>query len=323
MSEPAVGSQAEEKHFFDEKQKELGWAVPPESDDQPRFAAFVHYDWLQDTGQLIPRVSHVVLAVTDLDRSEAWYRDFFGLDVVGRDLTGEDKPHSVLRTNSGELVILVQRDTVAPMHAMGVHHAFTMTPNQYRRMLDRAKAKSHEMGVFRADFLAPGEYGLNFEDPDGHGVELDTTTIEADQNVPPGVGVVDCGPVDRFALGDVRVSNEGNFFLVRLAEGFLAMTRRCTHMNGVLTYDKDHWRFFCPYHHACFDRRGDPLGGQPALDALRLNPVTLSADGHVLVNTDEIIPREFFDPSQAVSWGSGARGQGPVGRTTSSLTSNP
>lgn len=295
--QPVVGS----GRLFDDKQREMGQAVPPASDEMPRFAAFVHYDWLRDTGQLIPRISHLVLGVTDLERSEAWYRDFFGLDVVGRDLTNEPTPHSVLRTNSGELVILVQQETVAPKEATGVHHAFTATPNQYRRMLERMNAANYEVGVSRADFIAPGEYGLNFEDPDCHGVEIDTTTREADQNVPPGVGVVDCGPAEGLKAGDVRISNEGNFFLVRLPEGFLAMTRRCTHMNGICGYDKDHWRFTCPYHHASFDRRGDSVGGQPGLNALRLNPISFSDAGHVLVDTDEIIEREFYDVSQVVA----------------------
>ena len=30
--------------------------------------------------------SHLVVDVTDLDRSEAFYRDVLGLEVVGRDL---------------------------------------------------------------------------------------------------------------------------------------------------------------------------------------------------------------------------------------------
>lgn len=292
------------QHYFDEKQKEAVWAVPAESDEQPHYAAFVSFDWLRDTGQLNPRMSHLVLGVTNLDRSEAWYQDFFQMDVVGRGLTDEARPHSVLRTNNGQLLVLVQEEQVTAIRpgTLGVHHAFTMTPNQYRRMLERAKARGYDVGVFRADFLAPGEYGLNFEDPDGHGVEIDTNTAEADENVPPGVGVVDCGPAERFDVGDVRISNEGNFFLVRVPEGFLAMTRRCTHMNGLLGYDKDHWRFTCPFHHASFDRRGDPMGGQPGLNALRLNPVSFNSAGHVLVNTDEIIERECYQPGQAASY---------------------
>ncbi|HEY4134151.1 MAG TPA: VOC family protein, partial [Alphaproteobacteria bacterium] len=35
---------------------------------------------------LVDGFSHLVVQVTDLDRSEAFYRDVFGLDIIGRDL---------------------------------------------------------------------------------------------------------------------------------------------------------------------------------------------------------------------------------------------
>ena len=63
--------------------------------------------------QVIERFSHLVIGVTDLDRSEAWYRDVLGLDLMGRNLTGEKQPHAVLQMNTGQLLILVQHDQLA------------------------------------------------------------------------------------------------------------------------------------------------------------------------------------------------------------------
>src|SRR5205085_1954027 len=58
--------------------------------------------------------SHMVLEVGDLDGSERWYRDVVGLDVVGRGLMAEERPHSVLRMNSGQLLVLLEVEHPEP-----------------------------------------------------------------------------------------------------------------------------------------------------------------------------------------------------------------
>jgi Rieske Fe-S protein len=101
-------------------------------------------------------------------------------------------------------------------------------------------------------------------------------------------------------VGDVKVFKDGNFFLVRLRDGFLALTRWCTHMNGRLVYQRAHWRFWCPYHGAIFDRRGEPIGDRADVCPLRRNPIQLSPDGHLLVDTDQVLERESYAPDQAL-----------------------
>jgi hypothetical protein len=39
-----------------------------------------------------------------------------------------------------------------------------------------------------------------------------------------------------------------------------------------------------------------------ACDPLRLHPVTFNAEGHVLVDTDEVIERTGFSPNQVAAW---------------------
>ena len=63
---------------------------------------------------------------------------------------------------------------------------------------------------------------------------------------------------------------------------------------------KEHYRFWCPFHAMTYDRSGDPLWGRPDVCALRLNPVTFGPDGHVFVDTDTVIDRERYEPGQAV-----------------------
>jgi Rieske Fe-S protein len=116
----------------------------------------------------------------------------------------------------------------------------------------------------------------------------------------PGVGVVDCGPADNYQVGEVKLFKDGNFFLVRQPEGFLALSRWCTHLNGKVVYQQAHWRFWCPFHGAIYERSGAPIGDRPDVCPLRLNPIRFGADGRVLVDTDQVVERDQSEPGQAV-----------------------
>ena len=128
------------------------------------------------------RFSHLMLAVSDVGRSEKWYQEVVGLDLLGRDLTAEERPHSVLRMNTGQLLILVQ----VPEEEMrtnlgmstGVHHAFMTTPNQYRRAITRMEEMGFDLVDYRAQFRAYGEFSSNFKDPDGHRLQLQCYGME-------------------------------------------------------------------------------------------------------------------------------------------------
>jgi catechol 2,3-dioxygenase-like lactoylglutathione lyase family enzyme len=279
-------------------QRERARSVPPPSDERAEVGGHSFLPSVLSGSGLVKGFSHLVIEVTDLERAEAWYQDIAGLDPLGRDLTNEDRPHSVLQLNTGQMVILVQSDRVET--GAGMHHAFMLTPNQYRRMMDRVLAAGYDLVDIRAQFRAHGEYSINITDPDGHRIQFQCNSPESRTIIRPGVGVVDCGPAEGYRVGDVKLFKQGDFFLARRPEGFLAMTRWCTHLNGRIIYQREHWRFYCPYHQSTFDRCGDPIGGEPNLMALRLNRVSFSPDGHVLVNTDDVMQRDLFDASQAV-----------------------
>jgi Rieske Fe-S protein len=249
---------------------------------------------------LVERLSHLVLPVEDVDRAERWYHEVFGLDILGRNLLNEEGEHAVLSTNEGHLLVLVKSDHVVNMRpgTMSIHHAFHVTPNEYRRAQQRLIELGYDLVNIRADLMAVGEYSINLVDPDGHRVEYTCTGPEAWTILKPDRGIVDCGPAASYKVGDVKTFGEGNFFLVRVPEGFLALSRWCTHMNGKMVWQKEHWRFFCPFHEATYNRCGEVTGG-PAEAPMRLNPISFSSEGHVLVNTDEVIAREACDPSQA------------------------
>src|SRR5713101_3665989 len=123
--------------------------LPNPSDELPIF-----YGCEPEPDDLVEHFSHLAVAVTDLGRSEAWYRDVVGLDVLGRGLTAEPRPHSVLQMNTGQLVILIQYEEIdrAAQNAQGVHHGFALTQNQYRRAVDRLREHGLEVVAQREEF---------------------------------------------------------------------------------------------------------------------------------------------------------------------------
>lgn len=274
--------------------------LPTQSDELAPYAGHGH---LPDKVEHVSgRFSHFLIEVTDLDRSEAWYRDVIGMDVLGRNLTAEPEPHSLLQMNTGQLFILVQKDTVEPRRpgSSSIHHGFLLTPNQYRRAQERLKSFGYDIADTREQFRARGEYSMDIYDPDDHRYQIQAYGPEANEILLPGVGVVDCGPASGYRTGQVKLFKDGNFYLVRLKDGFLALSRWCRHMNGRVVWQKEHWRFWCPFHAMTYDRAGDPLWGRPDVCALRLNAVSFNDEGHVLVDTDQVIDRDCYQPEQAV-----------------------
>jgi Rieske Fe-S protein len=87
---------------------------------------------------------------------------------------------------------------------------------------------------------------------------------------------------------------------VRIEEGFLAVSRWCTHMNGLLSWKKEHWHFYCPMHGAMFNRKGESLPCSREAPTLRLHPLTIDSDGTITVDPDTAIERDGFSPDQAV-----------------------
>jgi catechol 2,3-dioxygenase-like lactoylglutathione lyase family enzyme len=246
--------------------------------------------------------SHLVVDVTDLDRSEAFYRDVLGLEVIGRDLLDEVGPNSTLALNTRHRFVLVQVPKVQPFrpNSSSIHHALLLTGEQFERAEERFRQMGFAVGDNRAQFRAVGDRSIDIFDPDGHRYQIQTFNPEARVFVSENVGEIDCGNVRDYAPGDVKPFGKGKFFVVCRDGGFMALSRWCTHRMGLLAWKPEHWCFYCPMHGATYDRKGENTSYYFDIPPLRAHPLSIGADGTIRVRPDEIIEREKFEPSQLV-----------------------
>lgn len=237
---------------------------------------------------------HVVLQVADLDRAEQFFGETLELEPLGRDLWPEDGPNSSFLTDTGQYLVLVQVDRMDP-EGPGVHTNFMVPPDRYQALYDRLKGLGFIVVDHRAEQRSVGELSTYFGDPDGHHLQITALSAEAFIVPAAGRGKVVAGRLEDFPIGAVSHIKEGKFFLVRLGDGILALNEVCTHMRCNVTYQPEHYRFYCACHYNKFTRTGAHIGhtrGTPPLHAYAVEMV----DGQLVVDTDISHPRA---PSEA------------------------
>ena len=109
--------------------------------------------------------------------------------------------------------------------------------------------------------------------------------------------IITAGPVDSFTPGSVTAFVRGRFYLSRLEEGgFLALSRKCTHLGCTVPWIEKDKKFECPCHASAFDITGDVIN-PPAPRALDIYQVFIE-NNIVKVNTGKLIKRSEFRPEQ-------------------------
>jgi len=112
-------------------------------------------------------------------------------------------------------------------------------------------------------------------------------------------GILEAGSVDKFALNSVTAFVRGKFYLVRLENGgFLALSRKCTHLGCTVPWSSRDVRFVCPCHASVYDIRGEVVTA-PAPRPLDLHPVFIE-NNIVKVDTNQVVKRNTFRPEQVV-----------------------
>ena len=110
---------------------------------------------------------------------------------------------------------------------------------------------------------------------------------------------IDAGPVSNFNPNTVTAFPRGQFYLACLQDGgFMALSRRCTHLGCTVPWVAAENQFVCPCHASAFDIRGDAIK-PPASRPLELFRVRIE-NNIVTVNTSDRIKRTAFRDNQIV-----------------------
>lgn len=105
--------------------------------------------------------------------------------------------------------------------------------------------------------------------------------------------VIEAGPAEKFPLDSVTAFVRGKFYLVRLEDGgFLALSRKCTHLGCTVPWVSKEKKFVCPCHSSTFDIRGAVVS-PPAPRALDIYHVFME-NKIVKVDTGKKIKRTEF-----------------------------
>jgi len=111
--------------------------------------------------------------------------------------------------------------------------------------------------------------------------------------------IIEAGPVESFRPYSVAAFVRGKFYLCRLEDGgFLAISRKCTHLGCTVPWLDKEKRFACPCHGSSFDIRGGVIS-PPAPRALDLYNLFIE-NNIVKVDTGRRIKRSEFRADQVV-----------------------
>ncbi len=113
----------------------------------------------------------------------------------------------------------------------------------------------------------------------------------------PSNRMIVVGGVADFQPGSVTLVRKGHCYLVRLEDGgFLALSRKCTHLGCAVSWNATRKRFECPCHGSIFDRTGNVIKS-PASRALDRFKVIIA---HDVVSVDISTPlrRSRFQEKQ-------------------------
>jgi catechol 2,3-dioxygenase-like lactoylglutathione lyase family enzyme/nitrite reductase/ring-hydroxylating ferredoxin subunit len=236
---------------------------------------------------------HIVFDVSDLDRSKHFYEEVIGLDPVPETQFPLEPgaPSAAFRTAADQYVVLVQSETVQPDGPAG-HTNFMLDPNDYPAVFERLKREECLVHDHLADQgrRSVGVLSTYFDDPDGRRLQITAYTDEAFQLPAAEKGKIVVGRVEDFPVGSVTHNKEGKFFLVRLEGGVVALNQVCTHQQCPITYQPEHYRFWCTCHNRKFTRLGEQIAVHRDVPPLHRYDLEI-VDGQIVVDTDRTIPR--------------------------------
>ena len=117
------------------------------------------------------------------------------------------------------------------------------------------------------------------------------------RRVKPKTNLLNAGPISNFPKGSVTLIGKGHLYLAHLDNGgFLAISRRCTHLGCAVTWGGAQKQFLCPCHASVFDGIGNVLK-PPASRALDLYSISFERK-MVMIDANHPIKRKKFAAEQ-------------------------
>ncbi|MEA3546866.1 MAG: ubiquinol-cytochrome c reductase iron-sulfur subunit [Thermodesulfobacteriota bacterium] len=111
--------------------------------------------------------------------------------------------------------------------------------------------------------------------------------------------LLEAGAIGDFPLGSVTLIGKGHLYLTRLDDGgFLAISRKCTHLGCAVPWIAERKQFECPCHASIFDMTGNVIKA-PAPRALDLFSITIEHDT-VIIDINKRIKRSTFTAEQLI-----------------------
>ena len=112
--------------------------------------------------------------------------------------------------------------------------------------------------------------------------------------------LVTCGPIADFPVNTVTAFQRGHFYLARMESGgFMALSRKCTHLGCTVIWDEKKNRFECPCHASAFNLAGDVIS-KPATRALDYHSIIIE-NNIVKVDTGKRMKRQRFSKEQVTN----------------------
>jgi cytochrome b6-f complex iron-sulfur subunit len=109
--------------------------------------------------------------------------------------------------------------------------------------------------------------------------------------------IITVGSVDDFRPKSVTAFVRGRFYLSRLEDGgFIALSRKCTHLGCTVPWVEKEEQFACPCHRSAYDITGNVIAS-PAPRPLDFYPLTIE-NRMIKVDTKQALKRDAFRTEQ-------------------------
>src|SRR5688572_13037584 len=126
-------------------------------------------------------ISHVVIEVSHIERSEEFYREL-GFERLGKDLLPECGHHVLLRTASGQWLGLSESPEPRSLPETGVHQAYRVTAADREAIGRKLAARQIAVQAYKEDRPIEERDNFYFYDFDGNRIQLVVSNVESNGN---------------------------------------------------------------------------------------------------------------------------------------------